>query len=452
MHRAAAVLAVCVTLLPQVARAEADLVSLTQDEAIIIAQQAVLAGDLSLGYVLARRLVEADPTNARAQLLIAATAPELGLASEGRRAGRAAWRLTTDTGLRYEIARYTAKAAYEEGRTQAAQFWLRRAADMATTTADYDQTVSDVRSLRDGQRLRYDVDLSVSPSDNLNNGARGGLLTIDDWFTVGPLTADAQALSGVRAVAQAQLTYQLGGAGRTVVGLRSYATVNKLSAAAQGSVQGLLTGSDLNVVQLEATIAHEIRWPGGDWPILLTGAVGNTWSGGQNVGPHLRVEATTPLSRQNPMRLTLSAEAQDPGSDAIYGLAASIDGGQKLGGGNLHWQLGLRASEGKRVNQSYNQISSEIGYAFGKPLGPVTISLRAGGTIRDYPEYSLVFANVTGGRQDHSAIFGVDAIFQDLQMLGYVPRISLTATATDSNVSRFETREIGVTFGIQSKF
>jgi hypothetical protein len=449
---AAAVLAAWAAWQPLAAQAQQDTVILTQDNAVIVAQQAVLSGDLSLGYAIARRLVEADPTNARALLIIAATAPSLGLASEARQAGRAAWRLTGDPILRYEIARHTAKAAMVEGRVLATQFWLRRAADMAPTPDAYDQTASDIKALRDAQRLRYAVDVSISPSDNLNNGARGGLLTIDDWFTVGPLSADAQALSGVRATAQAQLTYALGTTGRTVVGLRGYATVNRLSQAAQDSVQGLLTGSDLNVVQLEAMATQELRLPGGDWPVLVTVAAGNTWAGGQDVGQHLRVEAMTPLSRENPIRLTLSGEAQSPGSAATYALAASIDGQQDMGAGTLHWQFGLRRAQAPRVNQSFGQISSEIGYAFGKPFGPVTFAVRAGGTLRDYPEYSLVFANVTGGRQDYTTIVGVDAVFQDISLLGYVPRVSLTATATDSNISRFATQEIGVTFGIQSKF
>ena len=449
---AAAMLAAWAAWHPVAARAEQDVVEMTTESAVFLAQQAVLSGDLSLGYAIAKRLVEADPTNARALLVIAATAPSLGMAAEGRQAGRAAWRLTDDRALRYEIARHTAKAALDEGNVLATQFWLRRAAEAATTPDDYDQTASDIRALRDAQRLRYAVDVSVSPSDNLNNGARGGLLTIDDWFTVGPLTADAQALSGVRGVAQAQLTYALGTSGRTVVGLRGYGTVNRLTQASQNAVQGLLTGSDLNIVQLEAMVTQELRLPGGDWPVLMTLAAGNTWAGGQDVGQHVRLEAVTPLSRNDPSRLTLSAEAQSPGSDATYALAASFDGQQSLGAGTLHWQFGMRRTQAPRVNQSFGQISSEIGYAFGKPLGPMTLSLRAGGSLRDYPEYSLIFANVTGGRQDYTTVVGVDAVFQDISVLGYVPRLSLTATSTDSNISRFATQEIGVTFGIQSKF
>jgi hypothetical protein len=452
MRIAAAVLAACLTVLPGMVRADADVVSLSLDEALFVAQQAVLAGDAGLGYAIARRLIEADPANARAQLIIAATAPSLGLAAEGRRAGRTAWQLTRDPGLRYEIARHTAKAAYSEGNPHAVLFWLRRAADAAPTAEDYDQTVGDIANVRSGQRLRYVFDVSVSPSDNLNNGDRGGPLMIDDWFTIGPQSADAQALSGVRSVVQAQLTYRLGGAGRTFVGARGYVTVNRLSDAAQDTVDGLLTGSDLNILQLEATITHTAHWPGSEWPIMVTGAIGNTWSGKQDLGPHLRLEMMTPLSRSQPIRLTLSAEAQSQSSNTMYGLAASINGGQRVTGGELTWRLGLRQNDGPDVNQSYHQVSSEIGYAFAKPLGSVTLSFRAGGTIRDYESYRLSFIYVTGGRQDRTAMLGIDAVFHDMQVLGYVPRVSLSATATDSNISRFETREIGVTFGIQSKF
>lgn len=430
----------------------AEVVDLTLPQARVVAQAAYIQGDAALAFALATRLVENDAQDAQALLIIAAAAPDLGFAAQGRLAGKQAWRATRDPTLRYEIARFTARAALAEGRPQVAQFWLRRAADYATTPEVFSRNAADVRNLRDTTRLRYALDLSVSPSDNLNNGATGGLLTIDDWFTVGPLSVDAQALSGVRTVAQAQVTYAMGETGRTVIGLRGYASLNTLSATARASVNGAITGSDLNMVQLEATLAQDARLPAGNWPVQFTSAVGTSWAGGQSLGTHARIEAVMPLSKTAPTRLTLSAEVQSQTTAAIRGVAAGIDGQQDVTSGQIYWRLGVRRADGPRVNDDYQQVSSDLALTFGQPVGPVSLSLRAAGSIRDYAAYSLAFANVTGGRQDRTASLGIDAVFQDLSIMGYAPRISLTARATDSNISRFTTRELGLTIGIQSQF
>ena len=160
----------------------------------------------------------------------------------------------------------------------------------------------------------------------------------------------------------------------------------------------------------------------------------------------------TPLSKTEPTRLTLSAEVQSQTTAAIYGVAAGIDGQMNMSAGQMYWQLGVRAADGPRVNDDYHQISSDLAFSFSRPIGPVSLSVRVAGSLRDYAAYTLAFANVTGGRQDRTASLGIDAVFQDMSIMGYAPRVSLTARATDSNISRFTTREIGLTIGIQSQF
>jgi hypothetical protein len=443
-------LLVWLALWPAAVRAE--VVDLSLPEARVVAQAAYKQGDVALAYALATRLVESNPQDAQALLILAAAGPDLGFAAKGRQAGKQAWRATKDAALRYEIARFTARAALAEGRPQVAQFWLRRAADYAATPDAFSRNAADVRNLRETTRLRYALDLSISPSDNLNNGATGGLLTIDDWFTVGPLSVDAQALSGVRAVGQAQVTYAMGETGRTVIGLRGYASVNTLSASSRAAVDGAISGSDLNMLQLEATLEQQTRLPAIEWPLQMTAAVGTSWAGGKSLGPHARIEAVTPLSKTDPTRLTLSAEVQSQTTAPIYGVTAGIDGQMNMPAGQMYWQLGVRAADGPRVNDDYHQVGSDLAFSFGRPIGPVSLSVRAAGSIRDYAAYTLAFANVTGGRQDRTASLGIDAVFQDMSIMGYAPRVSLTARATDSNISRFTTREIGLTIGIQSQF
>lgn len=59
---------------------------------------------------------------------------------------------------------------------------------------------------------------------------------------------------------------------------------------------------------------------------------------------------------------------------------------------------------------------------------------------------------VTDGREDETLGIALDIMPVKFGMMGYVPRLTLNAQATNSNISRFETRQIGVSLGIESQF
>lgn len=449
-----AVLALALLMATPVAAAP---VQLTLDQARSVAQQAHAAGDFALANALARRLLQANPQDAQALLLLAATEPYLGNPAAGQRAGRAAWGVARKTPvLRYEIARHTAYAALAEGRPGLAQAWLRRAADTAPTTDALRQTIADFRAVRARNPLRLGFDLAIAPSSNLNGGAQGGLLVIDGDYVLGTLSGAAQALSGVRTVLQARLSYALPGtgSGHTTLGLRFFGTLNQLSAEARALAPGL-RGSDLDQVLLEASVARDFLWPGRQHPVSLTLAGGHTWVGGQPYGPHLRLAIGTALrqSRTGDLRLLATREAQWQGPDRVDALALALEGRQiGAAGGQLGWSLGLRDVRGTAVNQDYRGASAEVSYTPPLPLGPVRLRARLSGALRDYPSYRLGPFAVTAGRQDQQVAVALDLTFPAVGFRGYAPKLSLSASETHSNISRFQTRELGLMLGFESQF
>lgn len=432
---------------------------LTREQAVLIARLAYGSGDIALANAIARRLVQADPKDAEALLILAATEPVLGNPVAGRMAGRAAWSTLrakdAPDGLQYEAARYTAQAAWVEGNSVVAQYWLRRALDVAPNEAALQRTQDDIAWLRARTPLQFDLDLSVVPMSNLNNGATGGLLTIDDSFVVGVLSPEAQELPGVRATVDARVGYLLpwgGAALQTIVGARVFGTWNRFSPEAE---PGTLQASDLNRRLVEATLTGVFTLPGTDLPMSLTFAGGKSWIGGVEQGTHLRGEArlVALASASNTTWFTGTVERQADPAGPLDGYAIRVDGRQMFDfEGSLLYGLGYMAGDGPSVNNRYEQVDASLGFELPPFADWTDISFDLYGSWRNYDQFSLGPFYVTDGRTDESWGLAANFDLNTLGMMGYVPRLTIAKTQTDSNISRFSTRQLSVSFNIQSSF
>ena len=102
-------------------------VDVSLDDARIIATRALLAGEEELAIQIARGLLQANPDDRTALIIVAAVAPRQGDPETGRKAGGRAWQLSQTEIEKYEAARLTALAAATGKRYTLAEFWLRRA-------------------------------------------------------------------------------------------------------------------------------------------------------------------------------------------------------------------------------------------------------------------------------------------------------------------------------------
>lgn len=436
--------------------AAAETVDLTLENARIIARQAYAVGEMGVANALARRLLEANPHDAQALLILAATEPALGNPTAGRLAGRKAWAAAETPLLRYEIARHTAAAALQENRPGLAQFWLRRAADVAPSANDYARTVADYRRMRAENPVSLQFDLAIMPSSNLNGGGQGGVLEIDGQIVNGFYNRSLPPLSGMRAEAQAEVNYRLATSPRsqTTLGFSLSASLNALSAEAR-ALNLNISGAEFNQTTAEASLSHDFLWPGGTHPLHLALAAGQNWSGGAVLGPHLRLDAATPLWRDGAgeLRLAGSVERQWQPNSAVNSGSLALMAQRRLGSGaSLGGGIYLRQVNGTGYNQDYRDASAMLTYALAQPIGPVALSGRLTVGLRDYDVYRLGFAQLTQGRHDQRLGLSVDLTLQNLGVWGYAPVISLTGSQTQSNVNWFDSRQLGVSIGFESKF
>lgn len=432
-------------------------------EARTMARDAWRQGNPELAYGLAQGLLRRDPQDPSALLVVAASAPMLGRATEGRQAARLAFSLAPTQGMKFEAARFAAGAAVAEGRMGLAQYWLRRAMTLAPSTEREARTLREFRAVRARNPLSVRLNFSIAPSSNLNDGAEGRY-TMTDWVPE-ILSASAQALSGVRATAGVQVMRRLPARARsqTSLGFQLFGTANSLSAEAKALIAedvaaGLpgLTGSDLNFALAEAVVEHRFL-PGTEGPPLtLSASVGQSWYGG---APYAR-QARLALSQWRQigpgtgLELTGSADlfAPEQGRNSQgLGVAARIT--RALSSGDvLSFGLVLREARSDSVNSAYRSAGVDVGYELGRPLGPVAVAGRIGAGWRDYAAYDMGLFMVEGGRQDQTIEAGLDLTLHQMSVAGFAPTVSFEARKTTSNVGRFNAEELGVSFGVRSLF
>lgn len=442
-----------------------ETLQLTHDQALAVGRQAYLQGNAELANAIAREILATDPHDRLALLLFTASGPQVGQANLARRAGAAAWRESRGQdvapALRHEIARYTALAALAENRPLLSQYWLRRALDVAPDAAALTQTEQDIRDLQARSPVRLGFDLSVTPTSNLNGGASSDSLTIDDWFYLGDLSAAAQALSGWRAEGAVRATWTLGSSASSkqdlTLGLN--ATSNHLSGAAKDSLaESALTDSfdatSLNRLGAELEFGHAFVPQGAQSPSRIALAFGQTSQGGDILGPHLRLDFDTPLWAGDDSAISLSSgfERKWLGGQTVDARRLALGAVQTLGEGEISLHLQGSDQSTAAANGSFDQISAGLGYQMDQPIGPVRLGVTVEQTWRDYDAYQLGFLGVVDGRHDRSVGLSVNMAFPDAAVMGFEPVLTLSNSATTSNISRFENRETGVSFGVSTRF
>ena len=436
----------------------AETVTLGLDAARSVARDAYLSGDPSLALALSLRLLEADPHDPQSLLLVSAAQVALGQPELGFAAGQKAWHFAPkDAALRYEIARHTALAAYQNNQFSRAQFWLRRASDYASDDTQKRQTAEDYAQLRAQNPLSFMLSFGIAPSTNINGGAKGQSLLIDRDFVLGNILRDGQALAGVQARARAQLRYRISQSARsqTLLGLRLSTTAHRFSTAAQKAAPSA-RARDLNETGVEVSLNHDFITAQGNPPINLSLNIGQNWAAGHIIGPNLRVEAALPLIARKDFALRLAGAAerqwQPAGtSDAVY---VSLDSQRSATNGV--WSLGVRASKshGDGRNQNSYSIGAQTGFAPDASFGPFTAAGRLNATYRAYAAPYELGAGIAvrDGRQDQTIDLSIDFGFKDLSWMGFTPTITLSQTETRSNISRYDTSDTGIAFGINTQF
>ncbi|MBN2906877.1 MAG: tetratricopeptide repeat protein [Rhodobacteraceae bacterium] len=430
-----------------------EAVTLTPDEMRAATDYALRIHDSKTALKLADALLTRDPADMFALIARARALRDLGRYQDSLASARDAWARAEGRDDRYAAALVTAQALSSMGRRTRAQIWLRRAAQNAPNDRAKAVVARDYAHVRERNPWSTRLTFGLTPSSNVNNGSSSDIVVIGGLPFV--LAPSAKALSGQELRFGAETRYRMRPTDTLSLHLgaeidtRTY----RLSSAARASAPGV-TGSDF------AWAAAEISF-GGSWapkpdagPLGFELTLGKSFYGGTALADYARLELTKSyaIAPRTLLRLTGSAEQQwradTPQNDAtvVLGNAALT---RRLGNGDIvTLSMGLRDTESDGPSIANEARLASIAYRFAKPVLGARVGLNLAYEGREY-DMSLF-----GGapRSDTRLELGVSAFLPQHDIYGFAPEIGLKASRNRSNLSLYDSQEIGLTLGIRSAF
>lgn len=426
---------------------------------------AVTAGEADLARALAAQLLQRDPGDALAHMVVAMAAAGEGQTGTARGAARLAFRHGDTPVQRHAAAMLAASLAGREGRPLAERFWLRQAIGNAPGRAAAAEAGRALRFVRDQAPWSIGLRVSVTPSSNVNGGAADPDQYVGGVWTGGVNSADALAMSGTVGTLQANGGYRLWRDDRTEIGLTAqvFAARVRLSEDSRQAADSL-TGSDLAQSQLDLGFALSRRL--GETQANVALSFGRNWRGSgerKNLRDldlgFVHVAGARTFSGGLGLEATQSSLPR-----RVDSLRSTLRGGVAWRRPNGdQWRFSAtafmtaadRASTITPNNAAVVENrggSLRVGYSRAKPVGPVSLSMSVGVTRVEYPDFTVLNVALPDGRQDTTISGDLTLTHEEVNWMGFSPQMTLSARRTQSNVSSFTSSEVGVGFGLRSNF
>lgn len=445
---AAAVLWLCLALVwPASAETRLDI-----PEARRLAVGLVQGGQPAAAREVARVLLQRDPKDVTALIVLARAERDLGDFSAAEEAGKRAYRLSEPGSARFAAAMTTAQALSSDGRRTAAQQWLRRAEEAAPDEAARAVAIRDFAYVRSRNPLTLTLGFGLAPSSNVNGGPTTNVLVIGGIEFVNP---DAVPLSGLVATLDLGAIYTLDIAPRQTLrfALRGFTSQVALSQDAQEEVP-TAKGSDFAQADLLARVGWSIGSADGRRRSFVDAAVGREWLGGDALADRVVLtfrqefivgstdRLAFDLSGERTFRLDedlRSSEAIRVGADWLHVLPWGDRAGVIL-------QFSEEVSDAASIaNRAANL---RISYAKAAPVMDMALSGYIEFDAKNYlePLYSA------DPREDRGIGLGLTAAFLSLDYMGFAPEIGIYGNRTRSTVALYDTETFEVRLGIRSSF
>jgi Tfp pilus assembly protein PilF len=431
---------------------------ITLPQARQLAGEALANGNPQLAHQLAKGLLQANPKSPLAHYILANAQGQMGKTDSARKSAARAYRFSESKAGRFEAAELAARLAYAGKRPTMTQLWLRRAVQNAPDKKIEAQLGRDFGRVRAENPFSFSLRGGLRPSSNVNNGADTAVQTIDGSPVVGELSGTAQALSGLISHVDASVHYRLRGTkrSRTEINARLYVQRVTLSSSAR-RLAGPISNGDFGSTFFEVGARHSfaIGDRGGSGDVGL--AVGKYWYGDSSLYSFVRVDAGRKWRLNEETQAWVRGTYEVRNSDRaplfdsdVIGISAGVQ--RKVRGNDqIALSLNLRKTDGDFSNTRNVATTFSARYSFGERLGPAKVSAGLVVGYADYPDFRALF-HPSAGRDDKSAYADVNFFFPDMDYAGFAPTVRVRAGKKSSNISRYDTRELSVSLGIQSKF
>lgn len=409
-------------------------------------------GQPARALALADAVLTQFPEDATALILKSKAERDMGRYGPAHSSAKLAWAKAQDPRDQYGAALAAAQSLSSDGQKFRAQFWLRRAMQVAPTERAKMVAEKDFAYVKTRSRLALKFDLSIDPSSNVNNGSSSDIV----WFLGLPflLSGDAKALSGVTATLGVSGRYRLAETETAKTDLRFSIAQSTVALSGSAKAQApAARGGDYAYSAIEVGMDRYMR-PSQKDEVHLGLAMGRNWFGGDPMSYYLRgaaeyrrdltkrVRASASVSRERQFRDDAAIRSADV-TRLSFGLDSVLGNRDRL-------RMDVTATDTASSSSDIDHRSwgVSLDWTRAKPLlkGRVTIGLMAEGRDYDRSRYSA------DGRHDLTIGADLSMAFEEADYMGFIPILSLKTRHTGSNVSLFDSHSTGLGFSVQSKF
>ncbi len=438
--------------------------SLTLEQARVVAQTSLRDGNPKLSYALTKGLLQANPKDGYSHYLQALALADLKKYKQARRSARKAYQHSQTDEQQYQSAQLAAKLSFADERLTLSQLWLRRAVEYAPSEATRDEMIGNFRRVRSRNPLRFSFQLSVTPSDNVNNGSNSAKNIINgDSPTLSGLSSElsrsAQAISGIDTRLNLRGSYRLHQSKSQETRLNAQLSIRRVqfteSVDEDNPLIEELEEEDLSSTQTRVGISHLFGADskGNSWQV--NGDVGRVWfaqdplfnfvEGGVQRRQYLTDATYLSIGTAVEYQQDLTAPRDDSTIYSGFGaINHAFDDGSRLA-----LTLRYRKSESNNANRDSDRWTGTVRYALGRKIGPAKLNFSVGYSVLTG---DFLTAGIATNRRDKTTLGSITATMQDWSYLGFVPTVSLNTRRTRSNVSRFDLDQTSVSIGIKSEF
>jgi hypothetical protein len=411
--------------------------------ALELARKALAAGRPELAQSIASQIIAAEPDNASAHMILAAALTRSHRTSEAFVAAKTGFRLSDGREENFESAYLAAEAAALSGRPLVAKYWLRRADSYAPTQRHSEVIAKAYHTVSAQSRLDFGFSVFGGPSDNVN----GGSLHDTFWFYGIPIPI-TQALPGTMIGSAMQGGYQLDPTMRVWLG---WTHQDVLLGAAARAIYPDARAQDYRRDEVRLGLSKDWQNGSGTSGLHLDVSSGRQWLGGTEAADiaEAKLMARYLASENWALGAKISVEdARGPErsvSDRREGRltfsASTLD--QKLGAATF--EIGLADVASQAAGVAWSGPVAALGW---KPrLHTDWFELKF-----DFALEQRTYWLTPEFRPDLMVGASVTAEVNKLAVMGFNPTITVSSTRTLSEVVVRDTQEIGISFGLSSRF
>lgn len=436
--------------------AAAQQVTVTERQVVQFAIDALNAGDAAAALQAADILIIRDPSDHNALFLrtqaALAAGDFVGAVSFGQ---RAYWNAANGN-QRYAASRAIALAHARQDNLTRSQFWLRLAREDAPNEAERNAVAKDYRLLRRNNPLSVSLRFGITPSTNVNNGSSETTTDLFDLNLPFTLNGNARALSGWETSLSGSLRYMAhtNKTSATFLDFGFSSRTYTLTESAREQAEDGVDGSDFSSASLRIGATHRFLLTPDMQPTSATLSFGRTWYGGDHYANIITASAEQSWEISDADTFILSGYTQRQTTidddESVTTFAIQSNWLRDLDSyGSIGFNATSSWTQASDTDSIYDATKFGLTYAFPEPIFGVQLSTKISYEDREYE--TSRFAPRTG-RTEQTTSASLQAVFTDIEFLGFQPVLNVEKVVRDASLPLFERDFVNVGFDISSSF